>query len=103
MNELAALSELTEMPACCKYTDTLLPAIEKALFKDGLISDTAHYSFKINGSYMKVNGDKMNKELWKKYKEIIESNSMNKVNKNFSYAVSKDGDDVSINVYNYVN
>jgi hypothetical protein len=100
----AELGELSAMPAmCCSYNDTLLTTVEKALFKDGLISDTTHYSFKINGSYMKVNGEKMSKEHWRKYKELIESSSLNRVNKNFSYAVSKDGEDVTIRVENYVN
>lgn len=82
--------------------DTLMTKIEKSLLKDGLISDTLHYSFKINGSYMKVNGKKMSKEQWKKYKEIIETNSKNKINRSFSYAISRNDDDTSINVENFV-
>ncbi|MEO5642098.1 MAG: hypothetical protein ABIQ40_10390 [Bacteroidia bacterium] len=83
-------------------TDTLRQTIENYLFKDHLISDTEHYMFKINGSYLKVNGNKLSKEQWQRYKEIIESSSMNKVNKKFSYAVLKNGDDVRINVENYI-
>ncbi|CAN5739401.1 hypothetical protein BH11BAC7_BH11BAC7_09970 [soil metagenome] len=84
-------------------TDTLRQTIENYLFKDHLISDTEHYMFKINGSYLKVNGNKLSKEQWQRYKEIIESSSMNKVNKKFSYAVDKNGEDVRIDVENYVN
>ncbi|MDQ3109029.1 MAG: hypothetical protein M3R17_03955 [Bacteroidota bacterium] len=83
--------------------DSLMHTLEKALLKDGLISDTLHYTFKINRSYMKVNGEKASKDDWRRYKEIIESNSLNRVNKNFSYAVRKDGEDICINVENYVN
>jgi hypothetical protein len=104
MPALMPMEPMPPMPLCNfkSCNDTLMSGIEKSLLKDGLITDTLHYSFKINGSYMKVNGEKMNKEQWKKYKEIIERNSKNKVNRSFSYAISKDGDDVQINVENFV-
>lgn len=90
-------------PCHITFSDSLMPKLETVLLKDHLISDTLHYSFKINGSYMKVNGEKVDKEVWKKYKDFIESNSLNKVNRKFSYAILRDGDDTSINVENYVN
>jgi hypothetical protein len=104
MPALMQMEPMPPMPLCNfkSCNDSLMTGIEKSLLKDGLITDTLHYSFKINGSYMKVNGEKMSKEQWKKYKEIIESNSKNKVNRSFSYAISKDGDDVQINVENFV-
>jgi hypothetical protein len=85
------------------FNDPLREKLESSLLKDSLISDTLHYTFKINGSYMKVNGEKVDKKVWEKYKELIESNSLNHVDRKFSYAILRDGDDTSINVENYVN
>ncbi len=96
------LAQMKDEMVHWSYNDSLMQTIEKTLFKDGLIKDTAHYMFKINGSYMKVNGEKMSKEQWKRYKDLIESSSMNKVNKKFSYAIARDGEEININVENYV-
>ncbi len=99
----AELAQMQSEMVHWSFNDSLMQTIEKTLFKDGLIKDTAHYMFKINGSYMKVNGEKMSKEQWKRYKDIIESSSMNKVNKKFSYAIARDGEEININVENYIN
>lgn len=118
LSELPDLPPMSELPELewldreladlsrCVYTcsnDTLMNVIQKSLVKDGLISDSLHYTFKINGSYMKVNGEKVDKDIWKKYKEIIENKSPNRVNRSFSYAISRDGEDTSLNLENYVN
>jgi hypothetical protein len=106
MEPMAPMPPMEPVSFCYNFktcTDTLMPRLEKSLMNDGLIKDTLHYTFKINGSYMKVNGEKVSKEVWKKYKDLIESNSQNKVNRSFSYAISKDGEDISINMQNFVN
>jgi hypothetical protein len=107
MPDMAAMEIPDVPPVPCTahicFHDSLLGKLEKSLLKDGLISDSLHYTFKINGSYMKVNGEKVDKKVWEKYKEFIESNSLNHVDRKFSYAILRDGDDTSINVENYVN
>lgn len=87
---------------CTPHTnDSLLPKIEDQLVKDGLISDRKHYAFKIAGNSLKVNGVKQSNDVYKRYKEIIETNSHNKVNRKFVYAVSVDGDSTTMDLENY--
>lgn len=104
MEPMELMAPMEPITVCNRKScsDTLMTKLEHAMLQDGLIKDTMHYTFKINGSYLKVNGEKQSKEQWKKYKEIIERNSLNKVNRSFSYAISKDGEDTSINMENFI-
>lgn len=46
--------------------------IEKELVKDGLIESETSYSFEMTNKHMKVNGKKVSKSLYNKYKKIYE-------------------------------
>lgn len=98
--------ELQDMPGPQVFCDpnnhdTLQQVIERALLSDSLISDAHHYCFKINGSGLKVNGQKQSKETWRRYKKLIEENSPNKVSHTFSYALCVDGEDTTMQLENY--
>jgi hypothetical protein len=107
-SQLATLPDMDfsgTMPPChvaCNKNDSLLPKIADALIKDGLIKDPQHYAFKLSNNTLKVNGVKQSNAVFKRYKEIIEANSHNKVNRKFTYAVSVDGDSITMQLENYV-
>ncbi|HET6993036.1 MAG TPA: hypothetical protein VFJ43_17010, partial [Bacteroidia bacterium] len=81
--------------------DSLVRKIGEALVADKLITDVKNYQFSIDGNSVKVNGKKLDKAAWEKYKEIIETNSHSKVNRKFKYELLMNGENETINVSNY--
>lgn len=68
--------------------------IKKELLKDGLISDPNDFSMMVNETEMKVNKKKQPEEIRRKYLELLEKNSGQKLNGkgSFFYNFSNDDD-----------
>lgn len=59
--------------------------LKKELLRDGLISDPENFSLRINANELKVNKKKQSEELHRKYKELIESSSGQKLSNDGSF------------------
>ncbi len=81
--------------------DSLVSKLKTSLLEDHLITDANQFTFSINGREVKVNNKKLDKLVWEKYKNIIETTTHSKVNKKFSYELIAKGEELTINVTNY--
>jgi beta-lactamase regulating signal transducer with metallopeptidase domain len=67
--------------------------IKKELLKDGLITDPNDFSMMVNDQEMKVNKKKQPEEIRRKYLELLEKNSGQKLNGNGSFFYNFSDDD----------
>ena len=63
--------------------------IEKKLMKDGLISDTENYEFKMTDKKLKINGKKQSRDVFESYKSFIEERMGKEVKGDFNMHIKK--------------
>ena len=84
-----------------KGKETIANIIARSMLKDGIIVPDAKSKIEINSKHLKVNGEKQPSNLWRKYKDMYESNTGIKLKKNSKVHLDIDPQEIRTSIFDW--